>query len=153
MCIILDANCFGSFRDRSNQDMQPIRKWLVQRNGKIAYSDTEKFREEWKRSGFDFRELNRAGQLKLVPKEDVLNKQVEIEGQLESDDPHVIALAIVAKIGVLVVQRQPDEPLKGRRRRARGADTALQRDFQRLVRGKVYITEFHKGLLRPDTCP
>jgi len=69
VCIILDANCFAGFLDRANQDMQPIRRWLAQKNGKIAYTDTLKFREEWKASGLDFRELNRAGQLKLIPRD------------------------------------------------------------------------------------
>jgi hypothetical protein len=152
VCIILDANCFGSFRDSENQDMQPIRRWLAQKNGKIAYSDTGKFRDEWKSSGLDITELNRAGRLRLIPKDDVLGKQVEIEEDLESDDPHVIALAIVARIRVLVVQRQPAEPLRGGRRRARGADTALQRDFKRLAHGSVYVTASHKHLLTKDLC-
>ncbi len=153
MCIILDANCFASFRDRANQDMQPIRTWLAQKDGKIAYSNTSKFRDEWKSSGLDLQTLNRAGQLKLIPKDEVLSKQIEIEEDLESDDPHVIALAMVARIKVLVVQRQPDEPLRGSRRRARGADTALQRDFKRLARGRVYINASHEHLLTRDLCP
>ncbi|MCZ0937173.1 MAG: hypothetical protein OXJ55_00945 [Caldilineaceae bacterium] len=153
MCIILDANCFGSYRDRSNKDLQPIRNWLAKQNGKIAYSDTGKFQSEWRRGGLDYREMNRAGQLKLIPKEKVLKTEAQLVDGLESDDAHVIALALEAKIGVLVVQRQPDEPLRGKKRRARGADTALQRDFQRLAQGKVYITKSHKNLLKRDTCP
>lgn len=153
MCIILDANCFGDYRDSRNKDMQPIRKWLAERNGKIAYSNTEKFQGEWEHSSLDVNELNRAGRLKLIPRESILDKQSELEGMLESDDPHIIALAIVAKIKVLVVQRQPDEPLKGGRRRARGADTALQRDFKKWTRGKIYVTAAHKRLLTRDTCP
>ena len=153
MCIILDANCLGDFRNRSNEDMQPVRKWLDERNGKIAFSDTEEFRSEWKRAGLDYRALNSAGQLKLIPGEEVLAQQEELTGELESDDPHVIALALVAEIKVLVVQRQPDEPLTGGRRRARGGDTALQRDFKRLARGRVYVTSGHRHLLTRDTCP
>ena len=153
MCIILDANCFGSFRDKTNHDMHPIRRWLQEKNGKIAYSNTEKFRDEWNNSGLDFRELNRAGQLKLIPKDDVLSKQVEIVDNIESDDPHVIALAVVARIRVLVVQRQSEEPLRGRRRRARGADPALQRDFKRFANGSVYVTASHRHLLTNDLCP
>lgn len=153
MCIILDANCFASFRDRANQEMQPIRRWLAQKNGKIAYTNTSRFRDEWKNSGLDLRELNRAGQLKLIPSDEVLSKQTEIVEDLESDDPHVIALAIVARIKVLVVQRQSDEPLRGGRRRARGADTALQSDFKRLARGSVYIDSSHEHLLTKDLCP
>ena len=153
MCIILDANCFGDFRNSSNEDMQPVHKWLDGRNGKIAYSDTGKFRCEWKRGGLDYRALNRAGQLKLIPGDEVLAQQEELIGRLESDDPHVIALALVAEIKVLVVQRQPDEPRQRGRPRARGGDTALQRDFKRWVRGKVYVTSSHKHLLTKDTCP
>ena len=89
----------------------------------------------------------------MIPRDEVLSKQAEIEEELESDDPHVIALAMVAGIRVLVVQRQPDEPLRGRRRRARGADTALQRDFKRLANGSVYITASHRHLLTKDLCP
>jgi hypothetical protein len=133
--------------------MQPIRRWLARKNGKVAYTDTEKFREEWKRSGLDYREMNRSGQLKLIPREDVLNKQGEIEGDLESDDPHVIALALVAGVRVLVVQRQIEEPLRGGRQRARGADPTLQRDFKRLVHGSVYVTASHRHLLTNDLCP
>lgn len=153
MCIILDANCLGDFRNRSNEDLQPVRKWLDERNGNIAYSDTDKFRSEWKRGGLDYRTLNRAGQLKLIPGEEVLAKQRELTGQLESDDPHVIALAIVARIRVLVVQRQKMEPRKGKKRPKRSADTDLVRDFKEVVRGKVYLNKAHKHLLTRDTCP
>ncbi len=153
MCIILDANCLGDFHDWSNEDMLPIRKWMKERNGKIAYSDTERFKSEWKSKRLNYKELNRAGQLKLVPKEDVLDAQARLAGKLESDDPHLIALAIVANVNVLVVQRQSDEPLRGGRRRARGGDTALQKDFKKWVRGKIYITADHKHLLTRDTCP
>ena len=153
MCIILDANCFGDFRDKSNEDMKPIHRWLARRNGKIAYSNTDRFQTEWKKSGVDYLELSRAGWLRLVPQNDVLKKQDELVGQLESDDPHIIALAVIARIDVLVVQRQPDEPLRGGRRRARGADTALMRDFKRLVKGSVYVTASHRHLLTNDLCP
>lgn len=153
MCIILDANCIGDFLDGGNLDMQPIRKWLKERNGKVAYSNTQRFRSEWKGEGFNYYEWARAGRLKLVPSEEVLKVQSELEGLLESDDPHVIALAIVAKIKVLVVQRQPNEPLKRGRRRAKGGDTALQRDFKKWTRGKIYVTADHSRLLRKDTCP
>lgn len=153
MCIILDANCFGNFRDKSNEDMKPIHRWLERKNGKIAYSNTERFQSEWKNSGVNYLELSRAGRLKLFPEQEVLKKQEELVGQLESDDPHIIALAVVAKSRVLVVQRQTDEPLKGGRRRAKGADTALQRDFKKHVRGRVYVTASHRHLLTSDLCP
>ena len=42
MCVILDANCFGNFKNLSNEEMQPVRDWL-RRSGKIVYSDTNKY--------------------------------------------------------------------------------------------------------------
>lgn len=154
MCIILDANCFSDFRDPSNEDMIPVRKWLYERNGKIAYSATEKIESEWKKGGMDiYRDLSRAGKLKLVSEIEVQEKQAELHGQLVSDDPHTIALAIVARIRVLVVQRQEMEPRKGKKRPKRSADTDLVSDFKRIVGGRVYLNKTHKHLLTRDTCP
>ena len=51
MCIILDTNTFSRFRDPNDEDMQFVREWLDNRNGKIAYSNTEKFEEEWNKGG------------------------------------------------------------------------------------------------------
>ena len=36
MCVILDANMFGEFKDQDNEDMQPVWNWLEKKNGKIA---------------------------------------------------------------------------------------------------------------------
>ncbi len=44
MCVILDTNTFGRFRNPEDEDLEPVRKWLNQKNGKIAYSNTEKFK-------------------------------------------------------------------------------------------------------------
>ena len=51
MCVILDANMFGEFKNQDNEDMQPVWNWLSKKNGKIAYSNTKKFDEEWERGG------------------------------------------------------------------------------------------------------
>ena len=100
-----------------------------------------------------YRDLSRAGKLKLVSEIEVQEKRGELQGQLVSDDPHTIALAIVARIRVLVVQRQEMEPRKGKKRPKRSADTDLVRDFKEIVRGKVYLNKAHKHLLTRDTCP
>ena len=148
MCVILDANCFGNFENLSNEEMQPVRDWL-RRSGKIVYSDTNKFREEWERGGMKARmtELSQAGKLKLVSAQDVQQKADELKGRIESDDEHIIALAMVANAKVLIVGYNPITQ--------RGADRKLHRDFKNrnLVGGKVYQRARHKHLLTRDTCP
>ncbi len=180
MCIILDTNSLANFKDQG-EDMEPIWYWLRRKNGKIVYSDTDKFRNEWKQRGVTqflkellqdqglspssfisidrnqlMRQLQRRDKFRLVSAQDVQKKADELEqsGTLRSDDPHIIALAMLANVKVLVVQRLPDGPI-GRRGRARGADPALQADFKdrNLVGGKVYITKGHSRLLTRDTCP
>ncbi len=86
--------------------MMPVRKHVYIRGGKIAYCPTAKMEKEWKKGGMDtYKEFSRAGRLKRVDEEKVLGKLSDLEGELESDDPHVIALALVARVKVLVVQR------------------------------------------------
>ena len=68
MCVILDANTFGKFKNLTDEDMAPVWKWLDNRNGKIVYANTEKFEDEWERGGMNHLrdQMMRAGQLKLV---------------------------------------------------------------------------------------
>ena len=180
MCIVLDVNSFRNFRNTANADMEPVRNWLNSSNGKIVYSPTEKFRSEWEAGGgYELMrellqdqsssrslsigigweqavmELQRMGKFKLIPAADVQAKADALEqtNLLRSDDPHIIALAIIANVKVLVVQRLPDTPRRGGRRRPRGADPALQEDFKNQVGGSVYITRSHRHLLTRDTCP
>ena len=139
MCIILDANCIGDFNNSANEDMKPVRQWLESRNGKIVYSDTEKFRSEWNAGGgYQLRrQLQRRNKLKLVSIQDVEEKENELSGEIASDDEHIIALAVIAEVKVLVSN-----------------DKKLIRDFKdHVTQGKVYQTKGHKRLLRKDTCP
>ena len=104
MCVILDTNCIGKFNKGIDEDIKPVRHWVYNRNGKIAYANTEKFRVEW-RSGGGYelrRELLRRNKLKDVPAQDVVEKENELKGEIASDDEHVIALALVAQVKVLV---------------------------------------------------
>ncbi len=46
MCLILDTNSL--FLDPNNEDMKPVRKWVDDKSGKIAYSpgqDEDRIRE------------------------------------------------------------------------------------------------------------
>ena len=155
MCAILDANSFSKFRDQDNEDLEPVRNWVDNKNGKLIYSDTEKFKNEWLKGGMkkQMRTLAQAGKLKYVSAQEVQKKADELTDEIESDDPHIIALALLTKAKVLIVQKLPDTPSTGKRRNPRGADPKLQRDFKNLVGGNVYITKSHSRLLTKDTCP
>ena len=140
MCVILDVNNIGKFNEPADEDMKPVWNWLDRQNGKIAYAGTKKFEEEWERGGGIQlrRELQRRNKLKEIPAQDVQEKADELEGQIESDDPHIIALAIIAEVKVLVSN-----------------DRRLHEDFKNrnLVGGKIYQTKSHSRLLTRDTCP
>ena len=137
MCVILDANLFGKFDDPHNEDMKPVHRWLSEQYGKVVYSDTVRLRNEWKKGGSRLLEgLRQDGSLKLVSKGEVEKKERQLEGRIESDDPHIVALALVAGVNVLVSN-----------------DRALHQDFKNIVGGKVYQTKSHRRLLTRDTCP
>lgn len=141
MCIILDANLFTDFMNKT-PDMQPIWRWLEgvrgsQRRGKLAYSPTDKFKAEvGKHPRFETNlvELYRAGLLKVVPAAEVKEAEDTLP-PLKSDDAHIVALAVAGKVSVLVSR-----------------DKNLHADFKNLARGKVYQTAKHKRLLKPDLC-
>jgi hypothetical protein len=139
MCVILDTNCIGKFNKGTDEDIKPVRHWVYNRNGKIVYANTEKFRVEWKGGrGYELRrQLIRRNKLKEMPAQDVVEKENELKGKITSDDEHIIALALVAKVKVLVSD-----------------DIKLIRDFKdHITQGKVYRTKKHTHLLKKDTCP
>ena len=140
MCVILDVNLIGRFKkDPVDEDMKPVHQWLERKNGKIVYSDTEKFRREWdKGGGYALRrQLQRRDKLKLVSDQDVQEEIKKIEDKIKSDDPHIIALALIAEVKVLVSK-----------------DNKLIADFKvQVSQGKVYKTKSHRHLLTKDTCP
>ena len=106
MCIVVDANMFGAFRDRTDENMESVWNWLRKKNGKIAYSNTKKFEDEWVRGGVTglIKLLRQSGQLKEIPSQEVEAKENELNrtGTIRSNDPHIIALAIIANVKVLV---------------------------------------------------
>lgn len=142
MCIILDTNTFGKFRNSNDEDMAPVWKWLDNRNGKIVYTNTKKFEDEWEKGGMSHLrdQMMRAGQLKLVS-EGVQEKADELAAEIVSNDAHIIALALIAGVNVLVSYREGDRNLFA--------------DFKNreLVGGRVYTRKSHEHLLTRDTCP
>ena len=143
MCVILDTNAFGKFKNPEDEDMEPVWRWLDNRNGKIVYANTKKFEDEWEKGGMNHLrdQMMRAGQLKLVS-EGVQEKADELKGEIASNDEHIIALALIADVKVLISYRE--------------GDRNLFRDFKDrgLVAGKVYTRKAHaQRMLKKDTCP
>ena len=142
MCVVVDTNTFGKFKNPADEDMAPVWKWLDDKNGKIVYSNTKKFEDEWERGGMSHLrdQMMRAGQLKLVS-EGVQEKADELKNKIASNDEHIIALALIARIKVLISYREGDRDLFD--------------DFRdkNLVGGKVYTRKAHAHMLTKDTCP
>ena len=143
MCVVVDTNTFGKFKNPADEDMAPVWKWLDDKNGKIVYSNTKKFEDEWERGGMSHLrdQMMRAGQLKLVS-EGVQEKADELKNKIASNDEHIIALALIARIKVLISYREGDRDLFD--------------DFRdkNLVGGKVYTRKAHaQRMLTKDTCP
>ncbi|MDE0401463.1 MAG: hypothetical protein OXL96_27010 [Candidatus Poribacteria bacterium] len=141
--MILDTNTFGKFKNPADEDMEPVWRWLDNRNGKIVYANTKKFEDEWERGGMIHLrdQMMRAGQLKLVS-EGVQEKADELEGEIASNDEHIIALAIIARVKVLISYQEGDRDLFD--------------DFKdkNLVGGRVYTRKAHaQRMLKGDTCP
>ncbi len=135
MCIIVDANLRDLFINR-HPDMLPVHDWIKKKGGKIAYSNTPKFEKETTpRFRTELSNLSRRGKVKLIESEEVLEQQKNLPN-LQSDDPHIIALALAAKVKVLITN-----------------DKKLEKDFKQHVGGKIYHNEDHKHLLKKDLCP
>ena len=138
MCLILDTNKYGDFINE-HEDMKPVRNWINNKRGKIAYSPTEKFERRIKKVPAMkelFGQYRKSQKLKQIDKDEVNRAKKNILGKLKSDDSHIIALAIVAKVKLLV-----------------SGDKALIEDFDKIIKGKTYQYKKHKRLLTPNTCP
>ena len=141
MCIIVDSNMLGRVFPKKkprDEDMQPVWDWLQNKNGKIVYSNSDKFTQEYGKAKIrEMEKLKEAGQAKLVSK-GVAEKEKELEDRIQSDDPHILALALVARVKVLI-----------------SSDKTLHADFTNpvLIRhGKVYQNKEHARLLTADLC-
>ncbi len=136
MCIIVDANLQSRFMNKEDCGMKPVHDWIKKNGSKIAHSYTPKFRKETIES---FKKeliiLHQGGRLKLIAPKEVQKQQKNLTN-LQSDDPHIIALALAAKVKVLITN-----------------DRNLEKDFKQHVGGKIYHNEDHKHLLKKDLCP
>ena len=116
--------------------MQPVKKW-VENEGKIVYSPTQEFKNELiGESKGMIVEYRAQGKINMIDKKAVKNMQNNLP-KLKSNDSHIIALALVAKVRLLVT-----------------GDKDLHEDFKNIIpKGKIYQNKKHKHLLTNHSCP
>lgn len=143
MCVIIDANvAHRVLSTEEDPEFEPIQDALLggKRGKALQMVYGGRLRREYDRLSAQRRlivELDRSGRARLIPDAEV-DAQEEVlssAGVCESDDPHIIALAIISGARLLC-----------------SLDAALLRDFRdhRLVakpRGKVYKTRKHRHLV------
>ncbi|MBC6415797.1 MAG: PIN domain-containing protein [Bdellovibrionales bacterium] len=139
MCLILDNNQWGDFLEKKD-DIIPIHDWLEKKNGKLIYSNHEKFKELSKKYKNSLETYRQAGKAKLVLKEEVEEEIKKIRKSqyiMKSNDDHILGLAKAGNIKVLCSK-----------------DKNLHKDFTTMIpHGKIYQTKNHKHLLVEDLCP
>ena len=133
MCAIVDANVASEvFGSKLPPAGEKFFDWLNKGSGRLVVGG--KLLEELEKSSADFRrwgqEAQLAGKMRIASKSEVdaRTEQIQSEGAIRSDDPHVIALAQVSGARLLYSN-----------------DGNLQQDFKnkKLIddpRGKVYST-------------
>ena len=139
MCLILDANCLHKVFPSTDKEFLPIKIALANGSAKLVYGG-KKLLAEYKRVDSAWRmivALDKAGRTRKVndAEVDALESELEIAGQLQSDDPHVIALAKISGVRLLCSH-----------------DKNLHTDFTNphllQPRGNVYQEACHKKLIR-----
>ena len=150
MCMIVDTNRLSVFlRKPNNEDVVPIRDWLNKGRGKVVYSTGGKFEKdinEFARNTLN--ELTRGGKAKLIPQQQLKSdiSRLEKDSNYESNDAHVLALAVVSGARLLYTE-----------------DKALRDDFKKgkwkngkfiisNPRGKLYSSKDNSDLLTADVC-
>ena len=141
MCMIVDANRMADFLNPTHEDSEPIHKWLM-RGGKIVYSNSGSFESEVSVFERKLVELVRDGKAILIPEDKFRDEEEALRksNDLQSDDPHVLALARCARVRLLYT-----------------GDSKLISDFKcrKLIsnpRGKIYSGRSNEDLLDRSVC-
>ena len=153
MCMILDANKWGDFL-KEKPDMKPVHTWINNRRGRIIcskYPDIDKEMMYWIKKWQLKRDQARKkpdGIQWISPKkvEEAVKKtlpalQKQKKWTIQSDDPHILALAKASGAKLLCSNDGP-----------------LRKDFEKLItNGKVYKRGLKRkqqqGLLSKAVCP
>lgn len=129
MCIILDTSRLGDYFNKD--DFKPLRKWVENKHGRIVYSKT--LLDEYKNNNGARRYRQRGIMTLCNYNPRAYDDQI---GELESNDRHIIELALASGVKLLVSN-----------------DQKLIRDFKKEIGGKTYQAPKDKRLLTEDLCP
>jgi hypothetical protein len=139
MCLILDANIVHKVFRSPSADYRPVQKALAGRRATLVYGGG--LRREYVKMGWFrsiLRRLDQAGAARILPDNEVdaCTRSVVRAGGYRSDDPHILALALVAGVRLLCSE-----------------DNDLSADFTngaiiRRPRGNVYCRAGHARLLQ-----
>jgi rRNA-processing protein FCF1 len=140
MCIIVDANCIHELAAPTN-DGKPILKWLLTGKGGLIVGGLLK--DELDRGGLraTLAELNRAGKLHTLDdsKLSEVSGRLKKDGRCRSNDPHVIAVAIVSGCRLIFTK-----------------DKKLHKDVKNRKilnpTASIYKSRKHHHLLEPCNC-
>ena len=99
--LIIDANIAGEIK-QAKTCVRPVVEWLTNGKGKLATGG--KNLEELSLASLTrfLGQLERKGSLVRFSKLDISDKESCVRDLIASDDPHVIALALVSKVRLLV---------------------------------------------------
>ena len=111
---------------------------MQEQNGKLIYSDHERFKELSAIYLRSLQDYKRAGKARFASKEKVEReiKNIKKSHDLISNDIHILGLAKAENIKILCSK-----------------DQSLHKDFKNIIKGHVYQTQAHKHLLTNDLCP
>jgi|SRR5271157_1796671 len=105
MCVIVDTNCCHKvLRSPCSKEYEPVFEWIWSGDGKLIYGG--KLEKEMRLDSKTKRLLiqwSRAGKAIKYRKEDMADEEKRIHGSglMKSNDPHVLALAVVSKTRTL----------------------------------------------------
>ncbi len=143
MCLILDANIIHKVFPSPSADHQPVQEALTSLRVTMVYGGQlrrEYLQIRWFRAFL--RRLDQTGAAKIFPDDEVdaQTEAIRLAGGYLSDDPHILALAIVTNVRLLCSE-----------------DHNLSTDFTngdiiRDPRGSVYRRAEHAHLLRRHCC-
>ena len=138
MCLIIDANVVHKVFPHPTSDFAPVHSAVVGGGARIVYGG-KLTREYEKMTSFRryLLRLDQQGRARQVPdaKVDAETARVACAGRCVSDDPHIIALALVGQVRLLCSE-----------------DADLETDFTntallRKPRGNVYKRAAHAALI------
>jgi len=125
MCLIIDANCFGSvFNINATQHDRfvPVYNWLLYGHGGRLIYGGEKYKREVDFKTSQYRgilgEIERKGRLRPLPDKDVDERAAVIRAKVNDpdfDDEHIVALVAISKCCVVCTDDKRSFPFLKRR--------------------------------------